>query len=105
VLLACVGMLISAVCNALSKIALDALIQRDVAESQRTSAFARSETFLQLAWVAGAAGGVILPVSDGGWVGFAAATAVVGAVAVLVTLRYRLVVRTRRRAAPEGGTA
>jgi MFS family permease len=58
----------SAVTNALSKIALDALIQRDVVERHRSSAFARSETFLQLAWVLGAAIGVVLPsnsVGDG----------------------------------------
>ena len=37
------------------------VIQRDVAESLRSSAFARSETFLQLAWVLGAAIAVLLP--------------------------------------------
>jgi hypothetical protein len=51
----------SAVANALGKIALDALIQRDVPERYRSSAFARSETFLQLAWVLGAAIAVVLP--------------------------------------------
>ena len=65
-------MYVSAVANALSKIALDSLIQRDVVETLRSSAFARSETFLQLAWVVGAAIGVVLPSSaaDGGAIGF-----------------------------------
>ena len=58
---AVIGMYLCAVGNALSKIALDALIQRDVVETLRSSAFARSETFLQLAWVVGAAIGVALP--------------------------------------------
>jgi len=84
------GMLICAITNALSKIALDALIQRDVVETQRSSAFARSETFLQLAWVLGAAFGVLLPVSHGGGVGFMVAGAVVSTVAVVVVLRYRV---------------
>ena len=84
------AMLISAVANALSKIALDALIQRDVRESLRSSAFARSETFLQLSWVIGAAIGVALPSDRGdGAIGFWVAAVVVGAVAVLVTLRRR----------------
>ncbi len=58
---AVVGMLLVAAANALGKIALDAVIQRDVAETLRSSAFARSETFLQLAWVLGAAIGCLLP--------------------------------------------
>jgi len=92
---AVVGMLVSAIGNALSKIALDALVQRDVAESLRSSAFARSETFLQLAWVLGAALGVGLP-SDrhhGGALGFWVAGGILGSVAVLVSLRHRALSR------------
>ena len=37
----------------MGKISLDATIQRDVPERNRTSAFARSETLLQLSWVIG----------------------------------------------------
>ncbi|AOR33647.1 hypothetical protein BFF78_23570 [Streptomyces fodineus] len=47
--------------QALAKLALDALIQRDVPELVRTSAFARSETLLQMAWVFGGAVGIVLP--------------------------------------------
>lgn len=47
----------------LGKLALDALIQRDVPESVRTSAFARSETVLQLCWVAGGVIGISLPLN------------------------------------------
>ncbi|MEO8888423.1 MAG: MFS transporter [Jatrophihabitantaceae bacterium] len=85
------GMLISAVTNSLSKIALDALIQRDVVETLRSSAFARSETFLQLAWVVGAAIAVALPSSraNGGAIGFWVAAVIVGAVAVVTALRHR----------------
>ncbi|CAM5324175.1 hypothetical protein SALBM217S_01389 [Streptomyces griseoloalbus] len=39
--------------HALAKLSLDALIQRDVPELVRTSAFARSETLLQMSWVLG----------------------------------------------------
>jgi MFS family permease len=81
----------SAVTNALSKIALDALIQRDVAERYRSSAFARSETFLQLAWVLGAAIGVVLPSNSDGdgtlsvWI--SAGLLVIAAVVVALRLR------------------
>jgi uncharacterized membrane protein YciS (DUF1049 family) len=93
---AIVGMLICAVANALSKIALDALIQHDVVETLRSSAFARSETFLQLAWVVGAAIGVGLPTgnANGGAIGFWVAAVIVGAVAVTVTLRHRAMNRS-----------
>jgi hypothetical protein len=48
-------------CQAIGKLALDSTIQRDVAESHRTSAFARSETLLQLSWVVGGFIGIALP--------------------------------------------
>jgi MFS family permease len=91
--LAVAGMFISAVANAMSKIALDALIQRDVVETLRSSAFARSETFLQLAWVLGAGVGVLLPSTHGGALGFWASGAVVTAVAVVIVLRFRVLIR------------
>jgi len=92
---AALGMLVSAVANALSKIALDALIQRDVVETLRSSAFARSETFLQLAWVLGATVGVGLPSSStgDGWIGFLVAGVVAGTVAAVVFLRSRTTAR------------
>ena len=49
------------VTQSLGKVALDALIQRDVPEHVRTSAFARSETLMQLTWVVGGGLGIVLP--------------------------------------------
>ncbi|WP_370131287.1 MFS transporter [Streptacidiphilus sp. EB103A] len=49
------------IAQSLGKVALDALIQRDVPERVRTSAFARSETLMQLTWVAGGGLGIVLP--------------------------------------------
>ena len=68
-------MLVVSAANALGKLAMDALIQRDVAETLRSSAFGRSETFLQLAWVVGAAIACLLP-ADNGSIGFWIAGAV-----------------------------
>lgn len=69
---------------ALGKLSLDALIQRDVPEEVRTSAFSRSETTLQMAWVAGGAVGISLPLS--GVVGMAAAATMI-ALGVALSVR------------------
>ncbi len=82
-LVATLGAVVGAA-QALAKLALDAMIQRDVPEQVRNSAFARSETLLQMAWVVGGAIGIVLPLN--GVLGFAVAGAIVGA-AWLATLR------------------
>ncbi|KUH37485.1 MFS transporter [Streptomyces changanensis] len=66
--------------QALSKLSLDALIQRDVPESVRTSAFARSETLLQMAWVVGGAVGIALPLNGPLGMGVASAILATGVV-------------------------
>ncbi|MDG9719239.1 MFS transporter [Streptomyces sp. DH24] len=60
VLVACLAA-VAGFAQALAKLSLDALIQRDVPELVRTSAFARSETLLQMSWVLGGAIGIALP--------------------------------------------
>lgn len=70
--------------QALAKLSLDALIQRDVPESVRTSAFARSETLLQMSWVLGGAVGIAMPLN--GTAGLAVGAAIVG-VGWLTTVR------------------
>jgi MFS family permease len=86
--MAAVVALVSAVTNALGKVSLDAIIQREVPESLRASAFARSETMLQLAWVVGGAFGIALPPT--GWLGFTVAAALlVLAVGLIVWSLYR----------------
>ncbi|WP_286158177.1 MFS transporter [Streptomyces sp. CB03911] len=80
----------------LGKLALDALIQRDVPESVRTSAFARSETLLQLSWVAGGALGITMPLD--GALGLSVAAGVVGLM-LLWTVRSLFRIGLRRRPA------
>ncbi|WP_405807736.1 MFS transporter [Streptomyces sp. NBC_00210] len=75
-------------CQALAKLSLDALIQRDVPEQVRTSAFARSETLLQMAWVVGGAIGIALPLN--GVLGMSVAAGIVG-VGAGVSIRGLLV--------------
>jgi hypothetical protein len=82
---------VSAVTNALGKVALDAIIQREVPESLRASAFARSETWLQMAWVVGGALGIALPPI--GWLGFTVA-------AGLLVVTVGLIVWSLQRGTP-----
>ncbi|WP_167166355.1 MFS transporter [Saccharomonospora amisosensis] len=60
--------LVGATASALAKNSLDAVIQHDMPEESRASAFGRSETVLQLAWVSGGAVGLLLPPTY--WIGF-----------------------------------
>ncbi|WP_410564286.1 MFS transporter [Amycolatopsis sp. cmx-4-61] len=66
--------LIGATASALAKISLDAVIQEDLPEESRASAFGRSETVLQLAWCVGGAVGLLLPPTY--WIGFLVITIV-----------------------------
>ncbi|MDQ3733119.1 MAG: MFS transporter [Actinomycetota bacterium] len=83
--------LVAGITNALGKFALDAIIQREVPESLRASAFGRSETLLQLAWVFGGALGILLPTI--GWIGFT-----VAAVLLVVAFGFTLYGRNHPRA-------
>jgi hypothetical protein len=88
--------LLTALTNALSKLSLDAIIQRDVVEAVRSSAFGRSETFLQLSWVFGATVAILLPARNG-QLGFTVAAVVTVLVAIVMALRERAVRSLRRR--------
>ncbi len=87
---------IAGMAASLGKLALDALIQRDVPEAVRTSAFARSETLMQLSWVAGGAVGILLPLN--GALGLSVAATVVGLM-LLWTLHSLFRVGLRRHPA------
>lgn len=78
----------------MSKLALDSIIQRDVPERVRTSAFARSDTTLQLAWVLGGFVGIAMPLEPR--LGMS-----VAAVAILVWASFVLLGRIRRTARAE----
>jgi len=58
---AALALLIASLASSIGKLALDSVIQHDVADDVRTSAFARSETVLQLSWVLGGFIAIILP--------------------------------------------
>ena len=80
--------LVAGLGQALAKFSLDATIQRDVPHRVQASAFARSDTTLQLAWVIGGFVGIAMPL-DPARLGLAVATAVLAAWTVWVIGRRR----------------
>ncbi|MFN8193291.1 MAG: MFS transporter [Nocardioidaceae bacterium] len=71
--------------QSLAKLSLDSTIQRDVPERVRTSALARSDTTLQLAWVLGGLLGIAMPLNPQLGLGIAAALLVAWLGFVLAT--------------------
>lgn len=92
--------LVAGLCSSLGKLSLDAMIQRDVPESVRTSVFARSETVLQLAWVIGGGCGIVLPLIPRLGFGFLAGVLLV---VVFLVLRMRPVQRPTEGPLRPGG--
>lgn len=82
--------------QSLGKLCLDALVQDEVPDAMRSSAFARTETALQLAWVIGGATGLVLPLS-GPW-GLGLATLLTATAAGATVLGVVRLVRTDRTA-------
>ncbi len=73
-LVAGVATLVTSGASAIAKASLDASLQDDLPEESRASAFGRSESLLQLAWVAGGATGVLIYTDL--WAGFTTITAI-----------------------------
>jgi predicted MFS family arabinose efflux permease len=94
---AAIAALIASVASGLAKISLDATIQNDLPEASRASAFGRSETILQLAWVFGGALGVLLPTMF--WLGFT-----VVSVVMAVGLAQTILTQTGRSLLPALGS-
>jgi hypothetical protein len=73
--------------QALVKLALDSILQREIGEEIRSSTFAASETLHQLSWVAGGLCGLAMSLTSSGVAGLTVAAA--GLAAALVTLLAR----------------
>jgi MFS family permease len=86
-LVAAIGTLITSGASAIAKASLDASLQDDLPERSRASAFGRSESLLQLAWVGGGAIGVLIYTQV--WVGLTGVSAVliVGLAQTIVSYR------------------
>lgn len=71
--------------QSLAKLSLDSTIQRDVPERVQASAFARSDTLLQLAWVVGGGIGIVMPLQPRLGLGVAVGVLAAWTVTVLIT--------------------
>jgi MFS family permease len=81
--------LAAALGQALVKVALDAILQREIGEEVRSSTFAVSETLHQLSWVAGGLVGLLLSLTNSGVAGLAVAAAGLGLSLGALTLARR----------------
>jgi hypothetical protein len=91
--------LAAALGQALVKLALDSILQREIGEEVRSSTFAVSETLHQLSWVAGGLAGLLMSLTNSGVAGLTFAAAALGmALIAIVTARRRRVLRGSERA-------
>ncbi|MCW2673198.1 MAG: transporter [Frankiales bacterium] len=84
----------------LGKYSLDAALQTHVGSSQTGSAFAKSETFLQLGWAAGGAAGLLLSLIDRTGLGYHGALHIIFAVVAAIPVVGLVVVARAHRPAP-----
>lgn len=92
---AALAILVAGMSQAIGKLGLDSVIQRDAVEEVRTSAFARSETVLQLSWVLGGFLAIVVP--SNGSLGLSLGSVVLVLV-LIVTIRS-----IRTRVSPDRG--
>jgi MFS family permease len=83
--------LAAAIAQTLVKVALDSILQREIPDETRSSAFAFSETLHQLALVGGGLIGLLLSLTGSGFAGLTVAAA-----GLLVALTWLLIGRRRR---------
>ncbi|WP_214110275.1 MFS transporter [Acrocarpospora catenulata] len=97
--------LVGAFAQGLGKLALDAIVQREIGEEVRSSTFGVVEALLQIAWVFGGLVGLMLSLFTGGPIGLAVMAAVLAiSLGWLVAgRRKRLRTRPERRPAPTQG--
>ncbi|WP_256863113.1 MFS transporter [Microbispora sp. GKU 823] len=85
--------LVGAFAQGLGKLAFDAIVQREIGEEVRSSAFGVAETLLQIAWVLGGLLGLVMSL-------FVAGPAGLGVMSAALALSFgRLVMLRRRRLA------
>jgi hypothetical protein len=85
--------------QALVKLALDSIVQREISPDVRSSTFAASETLHQLAFVGGGLLGILMSLTGNGLLGLSAAAACMAfALGALVYSRRSRIMRARRAA-------
>jgi MFS family permease len=89
--------LMAALGQALVKLSLDSIVQREIGEEMRSSTFAASETLHQLAWVVGGLAGLLMSLTNSGVAGLAVAASGLALALTVLTLRRRRRILDGRR--------
>lgn len=98
--------LVAAFAQGLGKLALDAIVQREIGEEVRSSTFGVVEAFLQIAWVLGGLVGLLMSLFADGWAGMAAmAVVLAGSLGWLLVRRRERVREMDSRIAAEPSPA
>jgi hypothetical protein len=94
---------VAALGTGLAKLAQDSIVQREISEDVRSSAFAVSETLHQLSWVIGGLAGLLVSMLDNGQaaLGITAACLAVAMVYLTIQRRQRIRVSRAHRAPPQ----
>jgi hypothetical protein len=82
---------VAAMCTGLAKLAQDSIVQREISEDVRSSAFSVSETLHQMSWVVGGLAGLLVSMLNNGQAGLG-----ITAAFLAVALGY-LVIQRRKR--------
>jgi hypothetical protein len=91
---------VAALCTGLAKLAQDSIVQREISEDVRSSAFSVSETRHQLSWVVGGLAGLLVSMLNNGQAGLA-----ITAGCLAVALAYLVIQRRKRTRAGTGSPA
>jgi hypothetical protein len=86
---------VAALGTGLAKLALDSIVQREISEDVRSSAFAVSETLHQMSWVAGGLLGLLVSMLNNGQAGLGITAGCLTAALVYLVTRRRQRVRLR----------
>jgi hypothetical protein len=91
---------VSALGTGLAKLALDSIVQREISEDVRSSAFAVSETLHQLSWVVGGLAGLLVSLLNNGQAGLAITAACLATALVFLIIQRRQRIRPQARRTP-----
>jgi MFS family permease len=90
---------VAALCTGLAKLAQDSIVQREISEEVRSSAFAVSETLHQLSWVVGGLAGLLVSMLDNGQAGLGITAGCLAVAFAYLVVQRRRRVRARRKSA------
>ncbi len=91
---------VAALGTGLAKLAQDAIVQNEISEDVRSSAFAVSETLHQMSWVLGGLAGLAVSILDNGQAGLGIVTGLLAAAIVYMVIARRNRDRPARQSSP-----